>query len=149
MKDIDEIRRSNLALIVQELGSVTALAQRLERSDSQVSQLINGSANSKTGRPRGMRKETARRIEAAAGKPAGWLDVDHGAEMVPPVVTDTSKAAWAAYNAAGSATRAVIDLLLLPPKQRAALLATHGGVELAVKVLEADAPAVLALRKSA
>lgn len=77
MKDIDEIRRENMALLERESGGATAAAERVGMSQAQWSNLRAGAADSKTGKPRGMRKETARKIEAGARKPAGWLDVDH------------------------------------------------------------------------
>jgi phage repressor protein C with HTH and peptisase S24 domain len=77
MKMIDEIRRDNLDLLRQELGSLTALAAKLQKDDSQVSQWLQGSKNSGTGKPRGMLAETARYIERCAVKHQGWLDVDH------------------------------------------------------------------------
>lgn len=78
MKLIDDIRRENLAALRDQYGTVIALANRLERSESQVSQWINGSAHSGTGKPRGMRSETARFIEEKCAKPVGWLDIAHG-----------------------------------------------------------------------
>ncbi len=42
VKLIDDIRRENLAKLAEELGSITALAKQLDRSDSQVSQWIHG-----------------------------------------------------------------------------------------------------------
>ncbi|RQZ76421.1 hypothetical protein DF052_00245 [Burkholderia glumae] len=78
MKDIDEIRRDNLRLIESELGGPAAAAARTGMSHSQFTNLRDGAKDSKTGRPRGMRKATARKIEESTGKPQGWLDVDHG-----------------------------------------------------------------------
>jgi hypothetical protein len=77
MKLIDDIRRENLAHLREELGGLRPLAQKTERNDSQVSQWIQGSKNSGTGKPRGMRSDTARFIESKCGKPSGWLDADH------------------------------------------------------------------------
>lgn len=77
MKDIDAIRRENLRLIEKEVGGTTEAATLCGMSPSQFANLRDGAKDSKTGKPRGMRKETARRIEAAAGKQPGWLDVDH------------------------------------------------------------------------
>lgn len=77
MKLIDEIRRENLAKLRADLGGLGSLAEKLERSDSQVSQWINASENSGTGKPRGMRSETARYIERLCGKSVGWMDTDH------------------------------------------------------------------------
>ncbi|EID3014080.1 hypothetical protein LB105_003982 [Salmonella enterica] len=77
MKDIDDIRRDNIRLLEAELGGPTEAANRVGMSPAQFSNLKKGAKDSKTGRPRGMHKNTARRIEKAAGKPAGWLDIDH------------------------------------------------------------------------
>jgi SOS-response transcriptional repressor LexA len=77
MKPIDEIRRENLAQLRIEFGSLRALATKLDRDESQVSQWMQGSKNSGTGKPRGMRSETARYIEQCTGKKNGWMDADH------------------------------------------------------------------------
>ena len=77
MKTIDEINRDNLKLLVREYDSVVAVADLIGCSSSQYSQWMNGSENSGTGKPRGMRASSARRIEKACGKPLGWMDQAH------------------------------------------------------------------------
>lgn len=77
MKTIDEIHRLNLVVLVQEFGGVGKLADTIERSSSQVSQWINASANSATGKPRGLGPSSCRLIERACGKPKGWMDIEH------------------------------------------------------------------------
>lgn len=77
MKSIDQIRRENLVKLREEAGSQRALAAKLERDESQVSQWSLGSTHSATGKQRGMRTETARYIEAKMDKAPGWLDMDH------------------------------------------------------------------------
>lgn len=77
MKDIDEIRRANLRLLEKESGGLASVAKVIEMSPAQFANLRDGAKDSKTGVPRGMRKATARRIEAAFQKPQGWLDIDH------------------------------------------------------------------------
>lgn len=77
MKTIEEIHRENLQALVDEFGSVTAVAGKIVCSDSQYSQWLNGSINSGTGKPRGLKPSSARRIEKACGKPTGWLDREH------------------------------------------------------------------------
>lgn len=91
-RDIDIVRRENLGIIVREVGGNRALADLLGRSESQVSQLLNGSKHFKSNKQRGMRKETARKIEQAVGKPIGWLDIDHKAMTnEPPREIDMSR----------------------------------------------------------
>jgi SOS-response transcriptional repressor LexA len=80
MKTIDEIRRENLATLVAEAGSITALAKTLDRDVAQVSQWLNGSINSGTGKPRGIRSSSCRFIEEQCGKPSGWMEVEHVGE---------------------------------------------------------------------
>lgn len=76
MKDIDQIRRDNMQRLVDESVSKQAVADRIGMTLAQFINLLTGAPDSKTGKPRGMRKETAWRIEAATGKPQGWLDID-------------------------------------------------------------------------
>lgn len=77
MKDIDEIRRDNLRILESEFGSPTSAAKRAGMTLAQFSNLRDGAKDSKTGKPRGMRKETARKIEESCGKHEMWLDIDH------------------------------------------------------------------------
>lgn len=74
MKTVDETRRARLADLVREFGTAANLADTIGCSPAQLSQWLNASKESKTGKPRGMRKETARLIERKCGRPVGWLD---------------------------------------------------------------------------
>lgn len=77
MSTLEETRRANLVILRNEEGSNKALADKIGISEAQLSQWIKASPDSKTGRPRGMKAESARRIERAAGREEGWLDVPH------------------------------------------------------------------------
>ncbi len=77
MKDIDDIRRDNLRIIERELGGPSGAARTIGMSPAQFTNLRDGAKDSKTGKPRGMRKETARKIEERCHKPVGWLDLSH------------------------------------------------------------------------
>lgn len=74
--DIDEIRRANLKNLETEFGA-PFVANEAGMSLSQFYNLRDGAKDSKTGKPRGMRKDTARRFETACEKPIGWLDINH------------------------------------------------------------------------
>lgn len=78
MKTIEQIRRDNLVLLAAEFGGATEAAKKIGVSDSQYSQWLNASINSGTGKPRGMRTASCRKIEDACRKPTGWMDVAHG-----------------------------------------------------------------------
>lgn len=77
MLPVDDIRRQNLRHLVSEVQGVKRLADKVGVSESQMSQWLNGTANSATGKPRGMRPASCRRIETATQKPQGWMDVQH------------------------------------------------------------------------
>jgi hypothetical protein len=74
MKTIDEIRRIRLRELAAELGGQAELSKKTGKSQGQISGLINGVKDSKTGKKRGMHNDTAREIEKSCGKPVGWLD---------------------------------------------------------------------------
>jgi len=80
MNTIEHIHRENLQTLAREFGGVAAVAAKIGCSSSQYSQWMNGSENSGTGKPRGMRPASARRIEKATGKPTGWMDQLHRVE---------------------------------------------------------------------
>ena len=154
MRDIDDIRRDNLRLIEQDHGSPSAAAAVVGMSPAQFANLRDGARDSKTGRPRGMRKETARRIEKAAGKPPGWLDADHTSSVREPRAAyssartqpdDAEAAMLSAYRAASGETRAAVDLVLRPSSERGALDAQ---LALAIAVLEERAVKAIHARKT-
>lgn len=74
MKTIEETYREKLALLIEEFGSAAALGNVIDKSPSQISQWLNGSPDSKTGKSRSMKPDTAREIEKATGKPYAWFD---------------------------------------------------------------------------
>lgn len=80
MKTIEVIYRDNLALLIEAHGSQANLSKVIGKAPAQISQWLNASNDSKTGKPRSMRRETAREIERLAGKPPGWMDTDHSAD---------------------------------------------------------------------
>lgn len=79
MKTIDEIRRLNLLEAIARLGTARALAEKAELAPAYLSQIKNRQPESKTGKPKSMGDEAARKIEKALGETRGWMDVDHSA----------------------------------------------------------------------
>ena len=82
VKTVEEVRRENLARLVTEAGGVARLAEILGRSSSQISQWLNASPDSKTGKPRTISGRSARLIEARLGKAKGWMDQDHSGQPI-------------------------------------------------------------------
>jgi phage repressor protein C with HTH and peptisase S24 domain len=81
MKPIDDIRRDNLAVLRDQYGGLARFAEHLGKSDSQVSQWVQGATHSATGKQRGMSTATARYIEDRCRLPTGWLDVEHARQV--------------------------------------------------------------------
>lgn len=85
MRPVDEIRRDNLRSLIARHGGQRQFGEVAGvKSPAQISQWVNGSKNSKTGKPRVMSGATARAIEDALGLPSGWIDTDHEADANPP-----------------------------------------------------------------
>ena len=74
-----EMRRENLTALIGDAGGQAVVASKLGVTASQVSQWVKGAPNSKTGKPRTVGDESARRLEALFGRPRGWMDHRHGA----------------------------------------------------------------------
>lgn len=79
MQKIEETYRARLRMLVEESGTQRALADRIHKSPAQISQWLNASPDSKTGKPRSMDRGTAREIERLFPKPEGWMDQAVGA----------------------------------------------------------------------
>jgi len=108
--DIDEIRRRNLRQIEQEYGGAAGAAAAVGMSPAQFINLRTGAKDSKTGKPRGMRKETARRIEQALRKPEGWLDQIHAASQLDE---ESTIVLMSAYRAAKPHVQEAVRVLLM------------------------------------
>lgn len=86
MATVDHTRRANLAWLAARAGGVRALSAQLGKAESQVSQWINASPDSKTGKPRGMSSNSCREIETMLKLDPGWMDEQHlfaGEEPAP------------------------------------------------------------------
>lgn len=116
MKDIDEIRRENIALIETKFPSPKALADKVGMSLAQYVNLRDGAKDSKTGKRRGMRKETARKFEEAGGKHEGWMNIDHSAENGGDRIRSIYEQLSPARKAA--AEQALLGLLALENQER-------------------------------
>ncbi len=94
MKTVEETRHANLLAILADLakehgerGAIQKLAEKVPCSHSQLSQLKTKAKHSKTGKPRNIGPSMARKIETAAKKDRGWLDVPHDSEDLEAKVT--------------------------------------------------------------
>lgn len=81
---IEEIYRSRLKLLIKRFGKQAELAKAIGKSPSQISQWVNASPDSKTGKPRCMERQTAREIERMLQLPDGWMDQPVEGDVIPP-----------------------------------------------------------------
>lgn len=94
METIEEIRRLNLLRLIERLGSQKALSDKTGLNTGQISQWINRSPDSKTGKPRTMGTISARRIESALHLAKGWLDRPHNEAMGSYVGKDANQSRY-------------------------------------------------------
>lgn len=77
MKTSSEIRHENLIKIIEGVGSLQTVADRLEKSHAQISQLKTQAKHSTTGKPRVIGDDMARLIEERFNLEVGWMDNVH------------------------------------------------------------------------
>lgn len=77
MKSSNEIRLTNLEVLVKEAGTQEKLASAAGISRIYLNQLLKRSTASVSGKVRNIGNSTARKLETAMNKPFGWLDQDH------------------------------------------------------------------------
>lgn len=86
MQTINDIRRDRLLLLIKEHGSQAALARVTGKNPAQISQWVNRSPSSSSGKPRVMDSATARELERVCRKPPGWMDQPVRQDATPPMV---------------------------------------------------------------
>lgn len=82
MPTIEDIRRTNLLLVIDQFRTIQAFANAVERSHSQISQIRNGLAHSATGKTRQIGSPIARDFERRLNLPDGWMDQLHDVDGV-------------------------------------------------------------------
>lgn len=84
MRTVEEVRRLRLAMLRERLGTLSELNERigLLRRDSTLSQILNRHQG-KTGKPKEMGSDLARRIEQALQLEVGWMDTDPVYDSIP------------------------------------------------------------------
>ncbi|MGR2663657.1 hypothetical protein ACUXVY_18895 [Chromobacterium haemolyticum] len=73
---IEDVRLENLRVLVVERSTIAAVAQVSDTSPAYLSQILNR-VPSRTGKPRDVGTDLARKLEQGCGKPAGWMDHPH------------------------------------------------------------------------
>lgn len=92
MRPVDEIRRENLRTLIARHGGQRPFGEAAGvKNPAQISQWVNASKNSKTGKPRVMSGATARAIEEALSLPNGWIDTDHQSDGMEASTVPTNE----------------------------------------------------------
>lgn len=102
MKKSSEIRRDNLLIAISRMGTAANLAAKAAISAAYLSQIKNRTPESKTGKPKTMGDDVARRIESVLGVQEGWMDSQHPTESIgigDRAVHEKSKDDQSSYNA--------------------------------------------------
>lgn len=77
MQTVSETRRARLTMLVKRHGNSLAALNEvlgLDRTDATLSQIRTQAKHSKTGKPRVMGDDLARKIEEKLGLTTGWMD---------------------------------------------------------------------------
>lgn len=91
--------------LIREAGSVQALADKLGKSHSQISQLKTRARRNEAGDRKTVGTVLAREIEQKLGKPLGWMDTDPRSGLAPvedepqaelPLAPKSRQTAWRA-----------------------------------------------------
>lgn len=119
MKTSAEIRLDNLREVIKQAGSLQAVADKLEKSHAQISQINTQAKHSTSGKPRTMGDEMARLIEDRFGLEIGWMDNVHPGESAKNDSYSTESTATVANAAEASrpytvTPGAVVDLVKAP-----------------------------------
>lgn len=85
MKTCSEIRLENLKKLIERAGSLQSVADTLEKSHAQISQINTQAKHSKTGKPRTIGDDIARLIEEKFGLEVGWMDNVHPTAAITPI----------------------------------------------------------------
>jgi DNA-binding transcriptional regulator YiaG len=131
MRTNDETRRLNMMLAIPRTaikgksGTQARLAELIATAPAYLSQIKNRVADSKSGTPKAMGDELARRIESAINVPAGWMDTEQPEEW--------AKAGLIAREASDTPDQAVVreDLSIEAWKHRLLLARRTKGLSVA------------------
>jgi hypothetical protein len=77
MLTVAEVRHANLLRVIAEAGNAARLPELIDTKPQYLSQLVRRAPDSKTGKPRELGDDLARRIERRLAKPHGWMDTQH------------------------------------------------------------------------
>lgn len=83
MTTIYEVRHANLVILIDQEGTIQKVADKIDRSHAQVSQLKNRNKHSGSAKTRSIGDDLARHIEDKFELTRGWMDVSHATANRP------------------------------------------------------------------
>jgi len=78
---ISEIRLHNMRALAKQIGGITAMANRLDKTQGQISHLIGSNPIKNIG------SRIAREVDNVFGLPEGWMDQDHTGAILDALPT--------------------------------------------------------------
>lgn len=128
MKPIGDIRRANLEALLLEFQTLDALAAAAGSTSVYLSQIRNRYKDRKSGKPREMGSQMARRLEAIPGheKPTGWMDIEHDADQAAAIRLSVAEpaASYVSVLSSQQHDQLMRDLADIPDSLRSKLLDT-------------------------
>lgn len=116
----EEARLQNLKALVAEFGSIVSVANKADTAAPYLSQIINR-VPSRTGKPRDVGPDLARKLEEGCGKPTGWMDADHSANNLPTAdaqFINEVRQDVAQYDVPEHVKQAILTLITSSPKKQ-------------------------------
>ena len=95
---IEETRTENLKLLADRYASIKSFSDAIGKDRSMVSQWVNNTKSTRTGKPIYIGTGSCRAIETALGLPIGWMDEKHTDTPQPPATDDTPQEGCIVYN---------------------------------------------------
>lgn len=105
------IRLQNLRLLVEERGTIAAVAAAAETSESYLSQILNRHPLP-SGRPRNVGDHLARKLESGCGKEEGWMDKTLLPDSQGIFLAPDEQIIMARYRRASPKVRRLVQLAL-------------------------------------
>lgn len=91
MREVNKIRKENLEALRERYKTLSNLNVAIgkRKTDSTLSQILNGARDTRTGNVKNLGDRLARTIEEKLSLGRGWLDCDHTGMVIPSIDEET------------------------------------------------------------
>ena len=83
MRSVNDVRKENLIVLRERFKTLANLNLAIgkKKTDSTLSQIINGAKDTRSGNVKNLGDRLAREMETKLSLGYGWMDADHGNEI--------------------------------------------------------------------